>query len=76
MRISFKQGGTFGQHIRLGKPEFKTMEETYDLVVGKASHIHSLSNEVTVPVTETDGLKRRLNIEIRMFNDGAAFRFA
>jgi alpha-glucosidase len=75
MSISFKQGGTFGKNIRLGKPEFKTMEETYDLVAGKASHIHSLSNEVTVPVTETGGLKRQLNIEIRLFNDGAAFRY-
>ena len=50
------------------------MEEDYDLIVGKSSHVHSLSNEVMVPIIETGGLKRTLNIEIRIFNDGAAFR--
>ena len=75
LSISFKDGGTFGQDISIGKPEFKKMEEIYDLVVGKSSKVHSLSNEVMIPVTENSGLKRQLNIEVRVFNDGAAFRY-
>ncbi|HZX59944.1 MAG TPA: glycoside hydrolase family 97 N-terminal domain-containing protein, partial [Mucilaginibacter sp.] len=75
LSISFKKGGEFGSNPTLGKPVFKKMEEEYDLIVGKASHVHSLSNEVMVPVMETEGLKRTLNIEIRIFNDGAAFRY-
>ena len=75
LSISFKEGGIFGQNITLGKPVFKKMEETYDLVIGKTSKVHSLSNEVMVPVTENGGLKRQLNVEIRVFNDGAAFRY-
>ncbi|MGZ3820501.1 MAG: glycoside hydrolase family 97 N-terminal domain-containing protein, partial [Mucilaginibacter sp.] len=75
LSISFKEGGTFGQNINLGKPVFKKMEEDYNLVVGRSSKVHSVSNEVMVPVTENDGMKRQLDIEIRIFNDGAAFRY-
>jgi alpha-glucosidase len=75
LSLSFKQGGIFGEHIVLGKPVLKKVEETYNLVVGKTSHVHSLSNELIVPVTENGGMKREINIEIRVFNDGAAFRY-
>ncbi|MBS1504427.1 MAG: glycoside hydrolase family 97 N-terminal domain-containing protein, partial [Bacteroidetes bacterium] len=73
--ISFKESGEFGRNVSFGKTSFKKMDETYDLVVGKASHVHSLSNEVMIPVTENGGTKRQVNIEIRVFNDGAAFRY-
>jgi alpha-glucosidase len=75
LSLSFKEGGEFGKNVSLGTPVFQKMEEDYDLIVGKASHVHSLSNEVMVPVTETNGLRRELNIEIRVFNDGVAFRY-
>src|ERR1700761_8694727 len=75
LSISFKEGGEFGNNVSMGKPAFQKMEETYDLIVGRSSHVHSLSNEAMVPITETGGLKRELNIEIRVFNDGAAFRY-
>ncbi|HEX3384577.1 MAG TPA: glycoside hydrolase family 97 protein [Mucilaginibacter sp.] len=75
LSISFKGDGEFGRNVHLGKATFKPIEEDYDLVVGKTSHVHSLSNEATVPVTEADGARRTLNIEIRVFNDGAAFRY-
>jgi len=75
LSISFKQGGEFGRHVSLGKPSYKKIEEEYDLIVGRSSHVHSLSNEAMVPVMEKGGSKRALNIEIRIFNDGAAFRY-
>jgi alpha-glucosidase len=75
LSISFKQGGEFGKSVSLGKVVYKKIEEDYDLVVGRSSHVHSLSNEAMVPVTEIGGSKRTLNIEIRIFNDGAAFRY-
>ena len=30
---------------------------------------------MTIPVAENAGMKRQLNIEVRVFNDGAAFRY-
>lgn len=75
LSLNFKEDGTFGKDISIGKPNFRKMEETYDLVVGKSSKVHSLSNEVMIPVSENNGMKRTLNIEVRVFNDGAAFRY-
>jgi len=75
LSISFKQGGVFGQNISLGSPVFEKMEETYDLQVGKSSRVHSLSNQATVTATELGGLKRQINVQVRVFNDGAAFRY-
>lgn len=75
LSISLKEGGVFGQHISLGKPVFQKMEETYNLPVGKASKVHSLSNQATVTATETSGLKRQIIVQVRVFNDGAAFRY-
>ncbi|MBS1529849.1 MAG: glycoside hydrolase family 97 N-terminal domain-containing protein, partial [Bacteroidetes bacterium] len=74
LSLSFKGDGEFGPNVKLGQATFKQANEDYDLIVGKTSHVHSLSNEAMVPVTETDGAKRSLNIEIRVFNDGVAFR--
>ncbi|MFI5158184.1 MAG: glycoside hydrolase family 97 protein [Sphingobacteriales bacterium] len=75
LSISFKEGGTFGQGITLGKPAFQKLDETYDLIAGKSSKVHSVSNDALVLATEQNGLKRQINIEIRVFNDGAAFRY-
>ncbi len=75
LRISFKNGGEFGGSVSPGQPQFKQIEESYDLVVGRSGHVHSLSNEVLVPLKENTGLKRQLDLEIRIFNDGAAFRW-
>jgi alpha-glucosidase len=75
LSLSFKQGGIFGQDISIGKPSFQKMEQTYELVIGKSSKVYSLSNQAVIPVTENGGSKRQLNIEVRVFNDGAAFRY-
>ncbi|HTD99111.1 MAG TPA: glycoside hydrolase family 97 protein [Mucilaginibacter sp.] len=75
LSISFKEDGVFGQHISLGTPVFQKLDETYDLIVGKSSRVHSVSNDIVVTATEQTGLKRQLNIEVRVFNDGAAFRY-
>jgi len=75
LRISLKNGGEFGSSVSTGKPQFKQMEESYDLIVGRSSHVRSISNEVIIPIRENAGLKREFDIEIRVFNDGAGFRW-
>src|SRR5581483_2178003 len=75
LSISFKNGGQFGWNLKLGKPVFKEVAENYDLIVGRSSHVHSVSNDVIVPLIEVAGAKRELELEIRIFNDGAAFRY-
>jgi len=75
LKISFQEGGAFEHDLQLGKPQLQHLQEDYDLIVGKASKVHSSSNQGVVLVTEKGGLKRQLNVEVRVFNDGAAFRY-
>ncbi len=75
LNISFKEGGSFNHALQLTATKFERLTEDYELLTGKASKIHSESNRVIIPVTEKSGSKRTLNIEIRVFNDGAAFRY-
>lgn len=67
--------GTFGKNLRIGKTIFTTKEEDYELVVGKTKHVHSLSKEVTIPLKETMKPYRQINLIVRAFDDGLAFRY-
>jgi alpha-glucosidase len=75
MNISFKEGGPFNNSLAIRSATTEKITEDYELITGKASKIRSESNRVIVPVTEQTGAKRRIDIEIRVFNDGAAFRY-
>lgn len=75
LNISFKEGGAFNNNLVLRNADAERLSEDYDLITGKTSKVHSECNRIIVPVTEQSGIKRRLEIEIRIFNDGAAFRY-
>lgn len=67
--------GAFGENVKINKPVFSTKEETYELIVGKAKHIRSLSKEVIIPLEETVQPFRKINLVVRAFDDGIAFRY-
>jgi alpha-glucosidase len=73
--ISFKEGGPFNHSLVITSANSKRLTEDYELITGKASKVHSDCNQVIIPVTEQTGAKRNLNIEVRVFNDGVAFRY-
>ncbi len=75
LNISFKEGGAFSRQLKLGKAVLDQFVEDYHLIAGKASNIHSKSNRLVVPVREGVGLRRQIIIEVRVFDDGAAFRY-
>jgi alpha-glucosidase len=75
LSISFKEGGRFDHNLLISSSKQERLIEDYELVTGKASKIHSECNRIIIPVTEQYGDKRTLNIEVRIFNDGAAFRY-
>ena len=75
MRLVFKEGGAFDHNLEISAAKPERLTEDYELVTGKASKIHSECNRVIVPVRETGGAKRNLDIEVRVFNDGVAFRY-
>ncbi|MGI4751850.1 MAG: glycoside hydrolase family 97 protein [Janthinobacterium lividum] len=75
LNISFQNGSAFASGLKLGRPQLQHLEENYDLIVGKTSKVHSACNQLLVSVTENGGLKRQLNLEVKVFNDGAVFRY-
>lgn len=75
LSISFKEGGVFDHQLRLGAPSIDRVTEDYQLITGKASHIHSESNRLQISIKEGTGLKRELKLEVRVFNDGLGFRY-
>lgn len=44
-------------------------------IVGKSKTVHSLSKEVVIPLEETTAPFRKINLVVRAFNDGIAFRY-
>ena len=64
--------GYFGENIKLGKVTRSTVTDDYDLPVGKTSHVHCVSNEMTVPLLGKD---RCVNMVVRAFDDAVAFRY-
>lgn len=67
--------GTFGEGLKMNKPVFGTKEETYELIVGKCKTVHSFSKEAIIPLEETTAPFRKINLVIRAFDDGIAFRY-
>lgn len=74
-RLGFRfDDGDFGPGLRCGKIERRNGWERYDLITGKASHVEEPYHEVIIPLQEISA-KRRVDLMIRAFNDGVAFRY-
>ncbi|MBC7744166.1 MAG: glycoside hydrolase family 97 protein [Flavobacterium sp.] len=75
LSLSFKEGGVFGANLKISVPIFRKADEIYELVVGKAKSVRDQHNEVSIGLEERTGAKRQINLVIRAFNDGLAFRY-
>lgn len=69
------ENGKFDDKLKLSKPIFREGNETYELVVGKSKIVHSRYREVKIPLKETVDPKREINLVVRAFDDGIAFRY-
>ena len=72
--LSFTDGG-FNGNIRMGKPVYREADENYELVVGKTKSVHDHYKEVLIPLEQTTTSPKKINLVIRIFNDGLAFRY-
>ena len=71
--ITFSDGA-FVNNITALTPVYKDSTEDYALLVGKTGHVHDRFKEVTIPLLQAS-TKRRINLLVRAFNDGLAFRY-
>jgi alpha-glucosidase len=67
--------GIFENDISLHRPTFRDGSEQYELVTGKAKKIKAEYKEVFLPLKETKPPYRMVNIMVRVFDDGLAFRY-
>ncbi len=67
--------GSFDKNLKINTPSFKDTTEQYDLVVGKAKHVTSHYRELTIPLQQLKFPFRQVNIKVRAFNEGIAFRY-
>src|SRR5687768_9843455 len=73
--LSFLETGIFKHNLKILKPAFREAVETYELIVGKAKSVKHPFKEVIIPLEEIKTPFRKINIVVRAFNDGLAFRY-
>lgn len=71
--LTFTETGNFAPNLKTGKILFSKADEYYDLPVGKASHVRNYYRQVLIPLTGKNGHK--INLVVRAYNDGLAFRY-
>lgn len=73
--LAFAETGAFGSNLKLLKPVFRSAVERYELVVGKTKLVNEPFNEGIFPLEERTKPGRKINLIVRAFNDGLAFRY-
>lgn len=75
LSLSFEKVRDFGEDLKINKPLFRNGEDDYTLVVGKTKKVHDFYKEAIIPLQERNGDGRLINLIVRVFNDGLAFRY-
>ena len=75
LSLSFEKGGEFGEDLKINKPIFRNGKDDYSLIVGKIKKVHDYYKEVTLSLQERSGSGHFINLIVRAFNDGLAFRY-
>lgn len=73
--LEFAGQATIGANMRIISTRRGSVDQSYRVVAGKSNPIRDRHNWVRLESVEADGLKRRLTIEARAYDDGVAFRY-
>jgi alpha-glucosidase len=75
MNWSFLETGILEKNLSVLPVSFNEATEKYELPLGKTSTVTAHYKQVVIPIKENVAPGRRLNLIIRAFNDGLAFRY-
>lgn len=67
--------GEFGSNLKTGKVQRKKIDETYKLIIGKVNTARDYCNQIIIPLQEKAEPGRLVNLIVRAYNDGVAFRY-
>jgi alpha-glucosidase len=73
--LEFDGQPPLGPGLRLVATRTDRGDETYTVPAGKSNPIHDAYNGVLVELREPAGARRRLNVEVRVYDDGVGFRY-
>ena len=75
LRLDFQGQPPLGADVRIVNTVASEADSTYRLVTGKVASVRDRHNELRVELEESSGLKRKLTVEARAFDDALAFRY-
>ncbi len=75
LSLDFLKSGEFKNNLKTGKPVFTNGVEDYELITGKTKWVHQPFHEVVIPLEELKSPFRKINLEVKAFDDGLAFRY-
>jgi alpha-glucosidase len=75
LKLSFLDDGNSTKKPRILKPVFRQAVEKYELHLGRTRHVSDRFNEVVVPLEYSTAVRRYMNLVVRAFDDGIAFRY-
>jgi alpha-glucosidase len=81
LSLVFRESGSshsssvFGPGLHVLTPVYREGLDEYTLPVGKNSQVHDPFNECIIPLLEPKGRRRRIDLVVRLYNDGLAFRW-
>lgn len=73
--LTFAGEESFKTGLKQGKTVLRNGEEKYSLVIGKTSAVQEQYREMVLPLAQSVQPFRPVNIVVRAFNDGIAFRY-
>lgn len=73
--LQFQESGYFISLLKMGKPQYKSVDETYELMVGKNKKVKNEYREVRIPLNGNNIPNQTIILAVRAFNDGIAFRY-
>ena len=73
--LQFSQAPYFGRNVKVIRHESKTFNDTWKPVVGSFEKVLNHYNELTFDIQEIKYPERIIQISIRAYNDGIAFRY-
>ena len=73
--LDFAGSGPLGKNLRITKVSRDSHDETYRVVVGKSGTARDHYQAAVVALEEPNEPHRRIELALRAYNDGAAFRY-
>lgn len=75
LSLVFGKSSAFGKNIGIHAMDHRNGRDDYRLIVGKTSHVLDAYREMTVTLKESYPPYRTVDLVVRVFNDGLAFRY-